>query len=65
MKLADIGDVIVHPSWSSRVPDTQHTLALVPDCPQMTKNQFIAAYITTRTLGMLFPFRNNFTARFR
>jgi hypothetical protein len=65
VRLADIGGVIVRLTSSSCVADTQHTPAFVRRCRPMTDGHFNAAYITTRTLGMLFPFRNNFATRFR
>jgi hypothetical protein len=65
MKLADIGGVIARPTSLPCVADTQHPTAFVSDSSSMRNDPFIAAYITTRTLGMLFPFRNNFTTRFR
>jgi hypothetical protein len=65
VKPTDIGGVIAALPWLSCVPDTQHAPAFVPDCIPMTKDQFIAAYITTRARAKWFPFGNNFTPRFR
>ena len=64
MKPADIGGVIALGS-RELVYDIHNTSRLSCQTPAMTNDAFIAVYITTRTLGMLFPFRNNFAAQFR
>ncbi|MGO9608507.1 MAG: hypothetical protein ACLPT4_02595, partial [Verrucomicrobiia bacterium] len=56
MKGADIGGVIALGS-RDLVYDIHNTSRLSCQSPAMTNDPFITAYITTRTLGMLFLFR--------